>query len=101
PDVPSSATRCPPADAPAAPKRAGSRPYLSAFARSQRIAALQSSICAGNGATLERRYSTLAVANPSASRPSVGHGGFEPPIQPTPWIQTTIGIGFFGAGSGT
>jgi len=84
PDVPSSATRCPPADAPATPIRSGSMEYAFAFARSQRIAALQSSICAGNGATFANRYSTLAVTNPSASIPTVAHGVFDPATQPPP-----------------
>ena len=53
--VPSRATRWPPAEAPQTPMWSGSRWYFAAFARSQRMAALQSSIWAGNTACWLKR----------------------------------------------
>ena len=55
PLVPRRATRCPPADDPHAPKASGLRLNVLAFARRNRTAALQSSICAGKTACWLRR----------------------------------------------
>ena len=46
--VPSSSERCPPADAPAAPIRLGSTPYLAALSRMKRTASCTSSIMPGH-----------------------------------------------------
>ena len=67
PLVPTSAARWPPADAPPTPMRVGSMLYFSAFARSQRMAAWQSCIWAGNFAFWLKRYSTLATTYPRPS----------------------------------
>jgi len=53
--TPSMQARWPPAEAPKAPKRSGSRPYSAAFARRKRTAALTSSTAAGNRASPESR----------------------------------------------
>ncbi len=74
--------------------------YFSALARSQRIAALQSSTCAGNGASPESRYSTLAETYPSIARKPAGLPSLVPACQAPPWTQTTSGS-FPSAFSGT
>ena len=51
----------PPAEAPPTPMRLGSMLYFRAWARSQRIAAWQSWICAGKVAFWLKRYSMLAT----------------------------------------
>src|SRR5262245_51577791 len=54
-DVPSMATRWPPADEPQTPMRSGSRLYFFALARIHRMAALQSWICPGQVVTFVSR----------------------------------------------
>ena len=53
--TPSMQARCPPAEAPKAPKRPASSPSVAAFARRKRTAALTSWTAAGKGASPERR----------------------------------------------
>ena len=53
--TPSMQARCPPAEAPNAPKRPASSPSVAAFARRKRTAALTSWTAAGKGASPERR----------------------------------------------
>src|SRR5438270_8946586 len=55
-----SPARYPPADTPQVIARVGSIPYFEALIRSQRIAAFTSWACAGNFASLLKRYSTEA-----------------------------------------
>src|SRR5207253_501173 len=94
PEVPSSAERCPPPECPPAPIRSASRLYLAALARSHRTAALQSSICAGKGASPEKRNSLLATSYPSLKKLITGICcSSRPWLQPGALIQSITGDG--------
>ena len=107
PMAPASAARCPPADVPHVPIRAGSRPNTAAFARSHRIASCTSSIWAGKvtspnvAAWVVSRYWMLATATSASSSPWIrpSASALVPLIQAPPWIQITRGWGPVASGS--
>ena len=69
PVIPAITAVCPPDESPIRKMFSGSMQNFSAFARRNRTAVFASSICAGNGARVDSRYSTIAIRYPRAARP--------------------------------